>query len=271
MRLLISFLLLVATCSACSLPAQPVEERLDDLGPAIQQLLNDYHAAGLALAVVDKDKVRFARGYGFRDVDQQLPVDEHTVFGIGSITKAFTASILGQLEVQGELDFYDSPQTYLPELSFSTDEMNESIRIHHLLTHSTGLSGFMTESTAILFLTENRQALLQRLQHFPPMAAAGERYDYSNMMYTLVGYIGASITGKSWQENVRTRLFAPLSMQDSYTSARAAQQAANFSLGYAVQDSLYPATVLPEKVPSRAPAGDIYSSVSDMSKWMRMW
>src|SRR6202011_2957056 len=74
------------------------------LDTAFARVLKDWHAAGFAVAVVEKNKVVYSKGFGYRDWENKLPVTPHTLFAIGSCTKAFTASLIGLLDQQGRLN-----------------------------------------------------------------------------------------------------------------------------------------------------------------------
>lgn len=245
-------------------------ERFQALESEVKGLIEDFHAAGLAIAVVEDDRISYVAGFGYRDVEKRLPVDSHTLFGIGSVTKSFTGGVLGILAGQGKLTMEDRPQQHIAELTFFNASMNEDIQIKHLLSHSSGLGQMSSESSCILFGSADRDALIAKFRHLPSAASVGEAFMYSNAMYTLLGIVGERITGDSWEENVENLLFEPLGMPDSRVGFFAASTAPGFSYGYSVLHDR-PEQVLPEKIATRAPAGDIYSSVHDMAKWVNLW
>ena len=113
----ILLLCLVLSCSCWTQP-NATDNKLAGFDQDVQTLLDQYHAAGAAVLVLQKGETRIMKGYGFRDVDQKLPVDENTLFRIGSCSKAFMATLIGQLEGQNELQLSDRPQQYLSELEF---------------------------------------------------------------------------------------------------------------------------------------------------------
>lgn len=256
------------TLGACQVKQSA--ERFHAVEIEVQDLIEDFHAAGLAIAVVEDGQVSYAKGFGYRDVEKGLPADSHTLFGIGSVTKAFTGGVLGILADQGKLSLEDRPQQYIAELAFFNSRMNKEIQVKHLLSHSSGIGQMSSESSCILFGLADRDALIAKLKHLPPAASVGETFMYSNAMYTLLGIIGERITGNSWEENIESLLFEPLGMQDSKVGYMAASTVPNFAFGYSVLEDR-PAQVLPENIATRAPGGDIYSSVHDMAKWISMW
>src|SRR5258706_5238437 len=94
------------------------DQRLRGLDSAFTRVLKEWHAAGFAVAVVKKDKVIYAKGFGYRDYENKMPVTSNTLFSIGSCTKAFTGSLLGMLREEGKINFDKPVRNYLPELKF---------------------------------------------------------------------------------------------------------------------------------------------------------
>ncbi len=244
--------------------------RFSELEKQVDSLRQEYHAPGLAIAVTEGERIVYTKGFGYSDISKKLPVDSNTIFGIGSATKAFTASVLGILEEEGRMKIRDKPGKYIPRLKFYNKEMDSEITIHHLLSHTTGISNMSSESSAVLFCSENPEDLVSRLQFLKPAAPVGKRLMYNNYMYTIAGLIGAKITGNRWEANLQHLIFEPLQMNRTFSSVKEASKHTNFSYGYAA-DSITPVRVLPEQLPTRAPAGDIFSSVNDMAKWLQLW
>ncbi len=243
---------------------------LQKIEPDLNQLLADHYAAGFAVAVIKDGQTIYSKGFGFRDYEHKLPVDEHTVFGIGSCTKSFTSAVLGQISSEGKLSLDDKPSKYLPKLKFHTDAQNDSIKIINLLSHSTGINSWPSESTAILFITEDKYEVIPRISYLKPSAPIGKSFIYNNLMYTIAGMVAEQASGKSLETNWEERIFKPLGMTNSYSNVAKAMKNANFSHGYIV-DSISPLRVLQENMATRGAGGSIYSSVSDMSKWMQLW
>jgi len=148
-----------------SLPAQKrrlpaTSTGLDaSLDTAFARVLKDWHAAGFAVAVVEKNKVIYAKGFGYRDWDSKLPVTPHTLFAIGSCTKAFTASLIGMLQQEGRLNIDKPVRDYLPELKFYTPAMDETITLRDMMCHRTGLPRH--DLSWYLFGNVNRDSMVQ--------------------------------------------------------------------------------------------------------------
>src|SRR6202012_957672 len=107
------------------------------LDTCFARVLKDWHAAGFAVAVVKKSEIIYSKGFGYRDLDNKLPVTPHTLFAIGSCTKAFTASLIGQLKKKGRRELDKPVRTYLPELKFYNETMNVNITLRDMMCHRT--------------------------------------------------------------------------------------------------------------------------------------
>ncbi|MFK7782545.1 serine hydrolase [Psychroserpens sp.] len=269
--LYISLLTALLFCiSACAQEKRNTQKNFDGLDSEIETLIAEHHAAGVAVAVVKDGKTIYSKGFGYRDYENKLPVNEHTVFGIGSCTKAFTASVLGILQDEGKLKFSEKPAKYIQNLEFFNQGMNDSIQIKNLLTHSTGVNSRPSESMAILFITPNKYELIPRIKHIKPATGVDKGWIYNNLMYSVAGMVAEKASGISLEDNWQQKIFNPLEMNNTYVGWKPASKNKNFSHGYAV-DSITPSRVLQEDMSTRAAGGSIYSSVHDMSKWMQLW
>ena len=256
--------------SSCAQQKNEFENRLIGIESEIEKLIEEYQAAGVAVAVVKDGESIFTKGFGYRDYENKLPVNEHTVFGIGSCTKAFTASLMGILEGEGKINLSDKPSQYIPELSFYDNSMNEEIKLHHLLSHSVGISGSRFDTSTVLFLPESNE-LVKKLKYFKQTNPIGEKFNYNNSLYGISGIVTEKVTGNSWDENISQMIFKPLEMKNSYTKYNNANLNSNFSYGYAVNSNDMPERVLPELIKGKLAAGAIYSTIEDMAKWTQVW
>ena len=105
----------------------------------ITEILKVTQTPGAAVAIVKNDTLFLCKGFGYRNLEKKLNVDKHTLFPIGSSSKAFTAALIGIAQQQELLDLDISPKTILRDLSFFNNEMNLGVTIRDLLAHRTGL------------------------------------------------------------------------------------------------------------------------------------
>ncbi len=263
-KLLTLFLL-----SATMVVTAQTDKRLKGVEKELNAILKETNAAGFAVAVVVKDRIVYAKGFGYRDVEKKLPVDENTLFAIGSCSKAFTSSILGQLEEEGKLKLTDNPRKYVPDLEFYNNDINNQVTIQDLMSHRTGVPRH--DYSWYLFPTTDREALLHRIQFHEPFTGFREQWYYNNFMFLAQGVIAERITGKSWEDNIRERFFKPLEMSRSNLNIEELEGQTNVAVGYAIVGD----TALEKqdyyRIGGMAPAGSINSSVNEMGNWLITW
>lgn len=184
---------------------RPEANPFSGLDTAFARVLKDWNAAGFAVAVVDRDSVIYARGFGYKDWENKVPVTPHTLFAIGSCTKAFTASLIGMLERDGKLDLDKPVRDYLPELKFYTPEMNEMITLRDMMCHRTGLPRH--DLSWYLFGNSTRNSMILKIQYMEPTAGIREKWQYNNFMFAAQGVITEHLTGKSWNKTLPTAFF----------------------------------------------------------------
>ncbi|WP_114520804.1 serine hydrolase [Altererythrobacter sp. ZODW24] len=266
-------LCLLAGIAFCPVPAIAQEKRpttveaLAGLETEIEQLRQIYQTPGVAIAIVKDGQVVFAQGFGKRDLGRDLPATPETLFPTASVTKQFTASLIGMQLGQGALSLSDRPAQYLPDLRFNSDEMNNLISIADLLSHKSGIG--VVDATHVFFPTDDRQRHLARLQYLTPNSGFRERFDYSNMGYVILAAIDEKIAGESWERQIEKRIFGPLAMTRSNASLAALEASDNVALGYGMTDGR-PVHVLYENQHESGPAGAINSTVLDLSNWIKM-
>ena len=267
-------LLLTTTCALTAISqtktkAPDYAKRLSGVEKELEKVLADQKVAGYSVAVVYKDKVIYSKGFGYRDVENKKPVTPNTLFAIGSATKAFTASILGQLEKEGKLKIDDQATKHLPALSFKYDYMNTGITIRDMMCHRTGLSRF--DYSWYLFNTANRDSLLQRVKFMEPNVKLREKWQYNNFMFLAQGMIAEKITEKTWETNIKERFFVPLKMTHSNTDIFATQKDADAALPYTVDEKFEIKKVPYYNINGMGPAGSINSCANDMGNWVSTW
>lgn len=245
------------------------DKRLKGIEKELKEILEVTQAAGFAVAVVEGDEIIYAEGFGFRDIENKLPVDENTLFAIGSCSKAFTSSILGKLRAEDKLSFDDSPLKYVPDLKFYNDEMNNNIIIKDLMCHRTGLPRH--DISWYLFPSNYKDSLVQRIEFQEPFTGVRQQWYYNNFMFLLQGVIAEHISGKSWEDNIREQLFIPLEMTRSNLSIEELENSTNAAVGYELKHDSVISKMDYYRIAGMSPAGSINSSVKDMSNWLITW
>lgn len=258
-----------AAISVAQKKSTTIADPLAGIDTLMERILKERKGAGFAVAVVNQNKIIYAKGFGYRDYEQKLPVTPNTLFAIGSCTKAFTSLLIGQLEKDGKLT-YDKPvREYLPELKFYNNELNNNVTLRDMMSHRTGLPRH--DYSWYLFNTSSRDSMIQRIQYQEPTAPLRQRWQYNNFMFLAQGVVAEKITGQSWEKNIKEKIFAPLGMIASNVSITEFKKATEPAIGYA----LYKDSVIKKAdyydINAMSPAGSINSSVNEMAKWVMCW
>jgi CubicO group peptidase (beta-lactamase class C family) len=232
----------------------------------VERAMHDWRVPGVAVAVVKDDSVVFARGYGVRKRGEPGRVDEHTVFGVGSVTKAFTAAVAGSLVAEGRMGWDDPVTKHLPWLQFRDPWMTRQVTIRDLLSHRSGLSSGNQLWYAFGY---GRDEILRRIRHLPPGPAFRSDFDYNNLGLLAAGQAAAAAGGRSWDDLVRERIFRPLGMSSTTTSVDSLAGMKNVAMphiraGDKVESTRY------ARLDHIGPAGAVNSNALDLARWVRM-
>lgn len=249
--------------AAESKPAVAVEQFEDFVARAMAA----YHVPGASIAIVKDGAVAYTKGFGYRDVEHQLPVTPETIFAIGSCTKAFTATALGILVDQGKLDWNAPIRTYLPDFAMYDKEATEQLSIRDCLCHRSGLARY----DCLWNRFNSRAGLVAHLRDLKPNAGFREKYQYNNLMYTLAGYVLEMVAGLSWEAFIHQHITQPLGMHNTYFSASVVPSHPNAALAYEFDKTNQSfKNVAYNNLDVIAPAGSIHSDVLDMATWVTM-
>ena len=155
----------------------------------------------------------FLAGYGVRTLGKPQPVDRATLFGIASNSKSFTAAMLAMLVDKGRIAWDDPVIKHLPEFAMSDPQVTRMMSVRDLLVHRSGLA--LGAGDLMEFPTSNRtaQEVLRGLKYLPLQRGFRSGYAYDNILYIVAGLLLEALTGMSWADNVRTRIFQPLGMR----------------------------------------------------------
>ncbi|HET9529596.1 MAG TPA: serine hydrolase, partial [Blastocatellia bacterium] len=258
------FLLLVVMMSAQFARAQ--EAALQGFDDYVNKAMRDWEVPGLAIAIVKDDKVLLARGYGVRKHGEATPVDEKTLFAIGSSSKAFTAAALAMLVDQNKVKWDDPAINHLPGFQLFDPYATRELTIKDLLSHRSGL-----ERGDLMWYGSSfsRDEILQRVRHLKPSWSFRSRFGYQNIMYLAAGQTVAKVTGKTWDDFIRERIFNPLGMASSSTTITAFNPTSNVATPHAkIENKVRP--IAWRNIDNIAPAGSINSNVVDMAQWVRL-
>ena len=265
---LIALLVILVTSADAQKKNKSVESRLKGIEQELNKVLDTWQAPGFAVAVVEKNRIVYARGFGYSDLENKSPVTPNTLFAIGSCSKAFTTSLLGMLASENKVDLSQSPRLYVPDLKFYNEQMDELITIKDMMSHRTGLPRH--DYSWYLFPTDSKELLLKRVQYQEPFADVREKWYYNNFMFLAQGVIIEELTGTSWETNVKEQIFTPLGMIRSNLSIAEFEQSADAAFGYELKDEELKKMDY-YHIAGMSPAGSINSSVNEMANWLITW
>lgn len=188
-----------------------VSAQTDKIDNYIKTEMTKRHIPGLALVVIKNGKVVKINGYGFANLDYDVPATPDTVFEIASLTKQFTATAIMLLVEEGKINLEDTISKYLPE---SPDKW-KSINIRHLLTHTSGLGGFTSLYEGGGRLNYSTAQMFDVASKLPLIFAAGDDWNYSDVNYFLLGMIIEKVSGQKYGDFLTTSFFKPLGMNST--------------------------------------------------------
>jgi CubicO group peptidase (beta-lactamase class C family) len=217
---------------------------------------------GAAVLVAQNGRIRYQNGYGYADIGNRVRITPDTKFRIGSVTKQFTAAAILKLQEDGKLRIDDKLSQYYPDFP-----RGDEITLYHLLTHTSGLANYtnkpdflkkvMTEATP----TEIVESIKKDKPDFPP----GEKWEYCNSNYFLLGCIVEKVSGQSLETFFQETFFDPLGMKNTgihHWNRILDREATGYSyVGGKVQRSL------DWDMSWAGGAGALYSTVGDLSRW----
>ncbi len=261
------FCLLLLISSNGNAQVKNFQNRFSSIDSYIDSVMKQWNIPGLALGVVYKDQLIYAKGYGFRDVEGKLPVQPNTVFPIASNTKLFTATLATMLAAEGDIDLDKPIKSYVPALNFYDDELNAQISMRDLLSHRTGLpryDGIWVGSQV------NRKDAISAIHIMKPQQNFRSGFIYNNMMYATAGYVMEEMMMKKWEDLVREKILLPLQMKSTFFTRHEMMQTKNYAKSYSHPDSTNSLKIKSFEAESEAlgPAGTMKSTVEDMSRWM---
>ena len=261
-------LLCVVVFSLACLAQAPAAPTLGlDFDQFVERTMKDWKVPGMAVAVVKDGKVILSKGYGLRDVKNNKPVSDHTLFAIGSATKSFTVATLGSLVGQGKVEWDKPVRDYMPEFRMYDDFATDRMTPRDLVTHR---SGMPRHDTMWYNVEMPRGDVVARLRYLEPSKDLRAYFQYNNLMFLTAGYLTEKLTGRTWEQSVKALIFDPLGMTGSNFSVTASQKAPDFALPYEKDDKEVVHEIPFRNIDTVGPAGSINSNVADMIHYVQM-
>ena len=257
-------------------PVLSQEAIIANIESTIEQVRADWKIPGMGVSIYKDGQVILSKGYGVKDLGTGAPVDAHTLFQIGSVSKSFTAAVLAQLVDEGLLSWDDRVKQHLPDFEMYDPWVSENLQVKDLTSHRTGLRDDI--GTYLGNLGYDREDIYHMLKLMPPAYTFRGDYQYNNITFIPAAMIIEKLTGKSWEDNVRERIFQPLGMDEStlngegfgaaladgtaalpYTFERKGREMDLWPM-YGDEQALWWLTVI-------GPAGSVCCTPTDLIKW----
>ena len=235
--------------------------RADDVDSIVQNIMRQYHMPGTALAVMREGKIVRAQGYGLANVELNVPISPETIFQSGSMGKQFTATAIMMLVEEGKMGLDDKITKYFPGSPPAWDD----ITIRRLLTHTSGIKDY-SEKDINFRLDYSEAELLKIFQDFPLDFPPGDRWNYSNTGYVVLGILIHKVTGKFYGDFLQERIFRPLGMTTTRNISEAdivPHRAAGYRL---VKGELKNQEYVSPSLNTTAD-GALYFTVLDLARW----
>jgi CubicO group peptidase (beta-lactamase class C family) len=267
MKRIFSSLLLLLFIVSHTAFAQVSSKQVDEL---VKQAMDKFNVAGVAVGIVQNGKVIHCKGYGVQSVDTKKPVTEHTNFAIASNSKAFTATAMALLVEESLVSWDDPVRKYIPEFKMYNSYVTENFTIADLLSHRSGMGlgegDLMWFPDGSDFTIDDMITAFEKVQ---PESGFRTKMEYNNILFFIAGEVIKRVSGKSWEDFVKERIFTPLNMDKSVTSISQISDRKNLASPHANKNGKL--LVLPDYAPQvNGAAAGIYANVDDLCNWMNM-
>jgi len=246
---------------------------IEGLSEFVGQLMEQWYVPGLAIGVVKDGQVFYARGFGCKSIQTREPVTTGTLFGIASCTKAFTAMAVCLLADEGKLDLDAPVIEYMGDFRLADEYATMHATPRDLLCHRTGLA---RHDGSWIQRPISRLEMYRSMRHLQFRNELRETFEYNNLMYMTLGILVERVSGMSYEEFVRERIFAPLGMKSSLYITDNPRQAEDLASSYRSSGSEDGAgepldfDQMSKDGDIIAPMGGAYSNIEDMTKWLAL-
>lgn len=246
-------------------PQRAVRGKYAEFDNYVRSAFNAYNIAGMSIAVVKDQQVVFSNAYGVKSKVTGELLDVNTVFGIASLSKAFTAAAIGILVDEGKLKWSDKVVDQLPTFKLYDPYATANFTVADLVSHR---SGYNTFDGDLLWYGTNysRTEIMERIAKLPNKTSFRESYGYNNIMFIVAGELVAKVSGMSWDRFIETRFFEPLNMTSSRTSTTQFTPNDNLAIPHVKGK---PSEFL--NYDNSGGAAALNASAMDLSNWLKMW
>ncbi len=246
-----------------------MQTKISKIEKIISEIQTTFKVPAISVAIVGKDHIEYARGFGSLAIENDQPVNEHTMFALASISKSTASAGLAILVDEEKLTWDEPVRKFLPEFSLYDPFVDREIQVRDLLIHN---SGFPEVSGGTIWYDSklSRKEVVHRLRYLKPRTSFRSAYAYQNVTYLVAGEIIEAITGHTWDDFIRERIFSPLGMNRTTTRLDELEKLGNFAIPHAWMDGCI------QTIPYRnhenvGAAAAVNSSVWDWAQLVQMF
>lgn len=242
-------------------------DTLNLIDKRVEKIITEWQVPGCAIGIIKNGKLIYSKGFGYRDVENKLPVTPNTIFPIASNTKLFTSCAVGMLVKGNKLEYDEPIKLIIPEIEFNTPYLNNEITLRDMLCHRTGISG----NDSIWYGTNfTRTEVFSKIKLLEPKARIRTEFIYSNAMYIAIGEIIRIKINKTWEEYIKEKILTPLDMNHTVFSIEELEKTSDYAKAYKtdfIKRTLAPIDFY-RQTKASAPAMGINSNIIDLSHWV---
>ncbi|CAH1794242.1 unnamed protein product [Owenia fusiformis] len=266
-KLLLMWLLVCAQCTKAYSTDQDILAKIDNM---VNKTMACYGVPGMNLVLAQGDQILLSKGYGYANVARNTPVTTKTMFLLASTTKAFVATTLAHVVADTNNNVtWDSPaRDAIGDWFYLNDAYRtQQVNLKDLLAHRVGLPG----NNPVRIIGLSREELLKKLRFFETTKPFRDEWLYHNILYGVAGFMAEKITGKTWEEICREKIYVPLGMNSSTFFHLAQERYGEFATPYIMYNGTLREVsmdVAGSYYGSISSPGGVSSNAEDMSKWL---
>lgn len=238
----------------------------------VEKGMKDWQVPGMAIAIVRGNDTIYIHSFGVRNISNNNPVTNNTIFQIGSTSKAFTTALVAMQVDEGKLNWDDKVIDHLPDFRMYDPWVTKEFTVTDLTAQRSGMPEYSADELAVMGY--NRSHIMHAIRYVKPVTSFRSAFAYQNNLLLWEAALVEDKTGKSWEENIHDRIFLPLNMANSSTGLKSFQQAKDLAALHVMENGTVKALPMDWKYMDTpyiyGPAGGINSNIIDMAKWLQL-
>lgn len=257
----------VVFSGAAPLSAQELPLNPQQIDRTVDDAMRAFAIPGVSVAVIQPGQPAYLKGYGNTGIENTTPVDQTTMFGIGSISKAFTTTLIAMLVEEGKLRWDDRVIDHLPEFRLADSWVTREFTIRDLVTHRSGLAPYAGDLVMLVEGKSTKPHVYRALANLPAETSFRTTYAYDNLLYIVAGDLIEKSTGETWEDVATKRILEPLGMTGCVADQDRLRPDAKRAIAHDYADGKLTPVHFPLPRITVA-AGGIHCNAAGMAQWM---